>query len=96
MGMVFLVLAHLFAVSGLGPRAKGAVVGVTFAGMLGDLLAPWLVRYAAAGFAWLQLASWVALWLGGGAMVGLSLRECLAGAGRSAKASPARRPESDR
>ncbi len=49
---------------------KGAIILIVFLGILGDLLAPWLIRYLAAGFAWLQLAAWGALWLGGGAMVG--------------------------
>ncbi len=93
MGVVFLVLAHLFAASSVIPRATGTIIGVTFAGMFGDLVAPWLIRYVAAGFAWLQVVSWGALWLGGGAMVCVSLWECLAGAGRSTRASQPRRVE---
>lgn len=79
MGVIFLILAHLFAASSVSPPVKGAIILVVFLGILGDLLAPWLIRYLAAGFAWLQLAAWGALWLGGGAVVGLSLWECLAG-----------------
>lgn len=80
MGVIFLILAHLFvSTSLLGARAKGVVTGAAFAGMLGDLLAPWLIRYVAAGFAWLEILSWVALWAGGGLMLGVSLWECLAG-----------------
>lgn len=77
MGVTFLVLAHLFlGTSALGPRAKGAVIVSSLAGMIVDLAAPWLIRYVAAGFAWLQLASWAALWLGTGTMLCLSFWEC--------------------
>lgn len=79
MGVTFLILAHLFAASSVSGRLKGLVIAASLFGVLGDLLAPWLVRYLAAGFAGLQLASWAALWLGGGSMVCLSLWECLAG-----------------
>jgi hypothetical protein len=78
MAVVFLVLGHLFLGTSLGPRAKRVVVLVSFAGIAGDLAGPWLVRYVAAGFAWLQLGAWIALWCGGAVMVGTSLRECLA------------------
>lgn len=82
MAVIFLVLAHLFVATSLrGARVKGVVTGVAFAGMLGDLVAPWLIRYVAVGFAWLQILSWAALWIGGGVMLGVSLWECLAGSG---------------
>lgn len=80
MGLVFLVLAHLFwSVSALSARLKTALIGVAFGGMFADLVAPWLIRYLAAGFAWAELLAWVAIWAGAGAMVGVSLWECLAG-----------------
>jgi hypothetical protein len=78
MAVIFLVLAHLFAASSVSPRLKGVTICAVFAGMLGDLVAPWLIRYAWAGFAWLLIASWIALWAGGLAMIGVSLWECLA------------------
>ncbi len=78
MGVVFLVLAHLFAGSPLlGGAVKGAVILTAFLGVVGDVGAPWLIRYVAAGFAWLQLAAWLALWLAGLGMLGVSLWECL-------------------
>jgi hypothetical protein len=80
MAVIFLVLAHLFAgVSIIGPRAKGAVSVMAFAGMLGDLAAPWLVRYGAAAFSWLQLGCWIILGLAASVMVGVSLWECWTG-----------------
>ncbi len=79
MGVIFLILAHLFAASIVSPRAKTALIGVTFIGVVGDLGAPWLIRYVSADFAWLLIGSWIALWLGSGAMVCLSLWECVAG-----------------
>lgn len=77
MGIVFLVLAHLFAASSPRATTRAVVIALGFAGMLGDLLAPWLVRYVAAGFAWFQIAAWLALWAGGGAMVAVSFWECV-------------------
>lgn len=77
MAVIFLVLGHLFLGTSLGPRTKGVTVLLSFAGIAGDLAGPWLVRYVAAGFAWVQLGAWAALWCGGGVMIGASLRECL-------------------
>jgi hypothetical protein len=80
MAVIFLVLAHLFAgASMIDPRTKGAVIVMTFTGMLGDLAAPWLVRYGAAAFAWLQLGCWILLGLAAEVMVGVSFWECWTG-----------------
>jgi hypothetical protein len=78
MGVVFLILAHLFAATALPSRAKGAVLAVTFAGVLGDLAGPWLTRYLAAGCSWVVLLAWLAE--GGGflLLVAVSMWECLA------------------
>jgi hypothetical protein len=78
MAVIFLVLAHLFVATSLGSRPKIVTLLVTFAGISGDLIGPWLVRYVAAGLAWVQLGAWLALWFGGAVMVGTSLWECLA------------------
>src|SRR5262245_38603332 len=45
MAVTFLILAHLFVATSASDAIKATVLAVTFAGMLGDLLAPWLVRY---------------------------------------------------
>ncbi len=78
MAVVFLVLAHLFVATAVSERSKRLVLLVAFGGALGDLAGPWLVRYGAAGLAWVELGAWLALWGGGAVMIGVSLRECLA------------------
>jgi hypothetical protein len=78
MGVVFLILAHLFASTSGPPTFKAFVLGITFAGILGDLAGPWLIRYIAPGWAWLLLASWVTNGLGMGILVVVSGWECVA------------------
>lgn len=77
MAVIFLVLAHLFVATSVRPRAKTVTLVVSFAGIVGDLTGPWLVRYVAGGLAWVQLLAWLALWCGGGVMLGTSFRECV-------------------
>lgn len=77
MAIVFLILAHLFASTATPPVFKGIILAVTFAGLLGDLVAPWLVRYVAAGCAWIALVSWIAQGIGNAVLVGVSGWECL-------------------
>ena len=77
MAIVFLILAHLFASTATPPALKGLVLTVTFAGLLGDLLAPWLIRYGAAWCAWIALVSWIAQGVGNALLVGISGWECL-------------------
>lgn len=70
MAVIFLILAHLFA-STAAPRAvKGVVLGITFA--------PWLVRYVAARYSWVELLSWIAQGAGNAVLVAVSGWECLA------------------
>lgn len=78
MAVFFLILAHLFAGAAVPGGVKATVLGVTFGGILGDLAGPWLTRYAAAGFAWLVLAAWIAEGAGLAALVALSAWEGLA------------------
>jgi hypothetical protein len=75
MGMVYLVLAHLFIATTVGPALKLGMIILAFAGMAGDLVAPWLVRYVSAGFAYAQLAAWLAEWIGFGALVSAPIVE---------------------
>src|SRR5262249_48236953 len=79
MAVIFLVLAHLFASASIGERARAITLAVAFAGTVGDLLAPWLVRYVAAWCAWIALASWVAMGAGYLALVAVSAWECVGG-----------------
>lgn len=78
MAVVFLILAHLFASTATSAGFKAIVLAVTFTGLLGDLVGPWLVRYVAAGYAWLVLLSWVAQGLGNAVLVAVTGWECLA------------------
>jgi hypothetical protein len=78
MGVVFLILAHLFAATDVAPALKAVVLAVTFAGLLGDLAAPWLTRYVAARCAWIALGSWLAQGAGNAVLVLVSGWECLA------------------
>jgi len=77
MGVVFLVLAHLAAATRAPRRLTAAALVAAFAGRVGDLVSPWLVRYVAAGCAWIAIASWAAQGLGNLALVVLSGWACL-------------------
>jgi hypothetical protein len=83
MAVFFLILAHLFAGAAVPPVFKSLVLAVTFGGILGDLVGPWLTRYVAAGFAWVVLASWIAEGGGLAALVAISGWECLVPGGRA-------------
>jgi len=78
MAVIFLILAHLFVSTSVSRRVHGVVLGVTFLGMGGDLVAPWLTRYGAAWCAWILIASWAAQGLGTVVIVAVSGWDCLA------------------
>ena len=82
MGVVYLVLAHLFLATALGPGLKRTFVILTFCGLAGDLVSPWLIRYVAAGFAYMQLAAWLAEWTGFLAFLGVPIAEMWCSNGR--------------
>ncbi len=77
MAIVFLILAHLFASTATTPTFKGIILAVVFVGLLGDLLAPWLIRYVTASCSWIALVSWIAQGIGNAVLVGVSGWECL-------------------
>lgn len=83
MGVVFLILAHLFVSTRVPARWKVAVLAVTFAGTLGDLAGPWLVRYGAAWCAWILLVAWLAQSAGNLTLIAINGWECLALGARS-------------
>jgi hypothetical protein len=62
MGVVYLILAHLI-IATRAPRwvKQWSIIG-GFAGLTGDIVGLWLVRYVAPVFAWLLLAAWAAEW----------------------------------
>lgn len=75
MGVCFLILAHLFIATSLGTKAKWTFIGLAFFSSLADIAGPWLIRYLSPGFALLHLASWLAMWLGYGALILVPLYE---------------------
>jgi hypothetical protein len=75
MGISFLTLAHLFIATSLGPRVKWSFLGLAFFSSQVDIAGPWLIRYLSPAFALLQLVSWLAMWLGYGALILLPLYE---------------------
>lgn len=75
MGIVYLVLAHLFLATTAPERVKIAGITLAFVGIVGDVLGVWLIRYGSAGFAYTQVLCWVCQWLGFGAFVYYPLRE---------------------
>jgi hypothetical protein len=77
MSVVFLILAHLYVACPTPARVRGVVIGATFAGMLGDLAGPWLVRYGAPWFSWGLLLAWIALDVSAATMLLTSGWECL-------------------
>jgi hypothetical protein len=58
-GVTLLVLTHLFVATGGSRRFKRTVVVLAFAATLADLASPWLIRFAAPGFAVVQMMSWI-------------------------------------
>ena len=78
MAVIFLILAHLFAATSASHALRAIVIGLTFAGMVGNLAAPWLTRYGAASGAWLLVSSWAAQGIGSVFMVAVSIWECVA------------------
>ncbi len=75
MGLVFLVLAHLFIATPMAPGPKTAFIALAFGGLAGDLVSPWLIRYVSGSFAYLQIVSWLAEWVGFGAFITVSVGE---------------------
>jgi len=56
-----LIIAHLFMLTGLSTRAKTAWIASGWLSSLAHLAAPWLIRYAGRGWAWLYPLSGVAM-----------------------------------
>lgn len=75
MGLVYLVLAHLFIATRVRDTVKRIVVVGAFVGLAGDLVGVWLVRYGSAAFAYLLVGSWGLEWVGFGAFVYYPMQE---------------------
>jgi hypothetical protein len=69
MGVVFLIMGHLLLATDISQRWKEGLLLGAFAGSCGDLMGTWLIRYVSAGFALLQLLSWLAFWIGYGGIL---------------------------
>jgi hypothetical protein len=82
MGIVYLVMAHLLVATRAPEPVKRAAIVLGFVGLAGDIAAAWLVRYVAAGFAYLLLAAWAAEWAAFGAFIYYPLREMWFSSGR--------------
>jgi hypothetical protein len=74
-GVTLLVLTHLFVATGGSRRFKRNVVVTAFAATLADLASPWLVRFAAPGFAVIQMASWVLMTGTAALLIGVPLSD---------------------
>ncbi|HUJ79173.1 MAG TPA: hypothetical protein VLY45_02525 [Nitrospiria bacterium] len=74
-GIVLLVLAHLFVATSINRRMKIAVIGLAYVSTLLDLASPWLVKYVAPGFAYLQIGCWSVMLLTAAALIGVPLYE---------------------
>ena len=60
-GLILLVLAHLFIATSIRRSMKIAVVVLAFGSTLTGLASPWLIRYVAPGFAYLQMTGWLGM-----------------------------------
>jgi hypothetical protein len=54
---LFFVLCHIFALTRVSDRWKIAVYATSFASVVIDLAAPYLIRFVSPGFGWLQVAN---------------------------------------
>ena len=53
--IVLLILTHLLFMTRMTERAKVTITLIAYGAALIELLSPWLVRYVAAGLAWLKV-----------------------------------------
>ncbi len=60
-GIMLLVLTHLFVATSVSRSFKRTVVLLAFTATLADLASPWLIRFVAPGFAFVQIVSWVVM-----------------------------------
>lgn len=75
MSAVYLILAHLLLATAAPDAVKRGAIVLGFLGHAGDLAGPWLITFVSGGFAWWQLASWMAQWTAYAAFVACPLAE---------------------
>lgn len=83
MPILFLILAHLFALTSVSGRVKGIVIGGAFLGYAGEIALPLLVFFAGPGFASLRHLSRALLLFSYAAFIVVPLREMWGGNGDS-------------
>lgn len=75
MGVVYLVLAHLFIATGVSQRMQRIMIVLAFGGLAGDMIVPWLIRYGSGSFSYVLIGSWIAEWIGFGAFIAVPIGE---------------------
>jgi hypothetical protein len=75
MAIIYLALTHLFLICSVGYRFKVWLISLTFAGLLLEVGAPWIIRYVGAGWGWLMTVSGPLLSVASFLMVALIIRE---------------------
>jgi hypothetical protein len=74
-GLILLVLAHLFVATSVSRKIKVAVILIAYFSTLADLASPWLIRYVATPFAYLQVTSWLLMGISAMALIGVPIYE---------------------
>jgi hypothetical protein len=86
-GVVLLILTHLYVGAPGSYVVKTGVILAGFVSCLGDILTPWLVRYASGGFAPLMLLWWTGIFVSFLTMILVSLWAMWGPRSRSAAAA---------
>lgn len=74
-GLILLVLAHLFVATNVSRAMKLSVITLAYVSTLLDLASPWLIKYVAPGFAFLQMACWAVMVITALVLIGVPLYE---------------------
>lgn len=74
-GLILLVLAHLFVATSISRAIKFWIILLAYGSTLTDLASPWLIKYVAPGFAYLQIGSWIAMEATALILIGVPLYE---------------------
>ena len=64
MGVVFLILSHLFLATSAGRGTKLFFILTTFFSHVFDMGSVWLIRIELPIFAYMLMSSWIGLWIG--------------------------------
>jgi hypothetical protein len=75
MGVVFLILSHLFLATSVGRGTKLFFILMTFCSHVFDIGSTWLIRLQSPLFAYSLMAAWIGLWIGYAGMILIPLCE---------------------